>query len=618
MKNRSNRILAGILGLAMAAGTVYTIPAGAVSPAELSQYTMYASSAEAGAITLNTSNGSVNGSLVTNGTISASGRMHINGKKNEKASQSIGSLSDEISTKYFSGTVDKYDTDLELSKTNVKLKASAYVKGAARLNGNINLGSSLRADKDIELSGQSLNAHDTAIVSEYGDINITSKNVNITGIIYAPFGTVTITSNSVNLNQTMIVADSIVLNCSHLNANSGRNNSFTADTDSVSAIKADTTGLVQREDGAYKAASGNVSLGGYLGLAGKTASFGYEVYDIHGELKSSAPVAAATEWQIADLGLSEGYNRVVLRSETTNGKVSEQELVIFVPQVLNYNKQALRDLRGVSNARQLGGYINSEGRAIKQNVLLRTANLAHITDSGIEALQQKYNVSDIMDFRYDRELNPNTIDREIEGITHHYIPMSATRDRAEKVFSTNPELYAQLQQLQRKAGTPEGSLAMTIFQAEVGVVNAEAHIPYFQSDEAVGYYRDAFNLFLNKPEDAAILFHCAGGKDRTGMMSALILAALDFDRDIIMQDYLMTNAANAAKIEEIRAAAEAYTEDPELRYNIIFSTAVYPEIMERTLDGITEQYGSVKNFLREKVGLTDDDFAKLKELYLED
>lgn len=136
--------------------------------------------------------------------------------------------------------------------------------------------------------------------------------------------------------------------------------------------------------------------------------------------------------------------------------------------------------------------------------------------------------------------------------------------------------------------------------------------------QAAGYFRDAFEIFLNKPEDAAILFHCAGGKDRTGIVSMLLLSALDFDKDIIMQDYMMTNTANAKQIEEVTAAAEEYTDDPELRYNIIYSAAVYPELMEENIDYFTKQYGSVKGFLREKVGLTDEDFAKLKELYLED
>jgi protein tyrosine/serine phosphatase len=239
-------------------------------------------------------------------------------------------------------------------------------------------------------------------------------------------------------------------------------------------------------------------------------------------------------------------------------KKYEESVVIFVPQVLDYSRQALRDVTGVSNARRLGGYINTEGRKIKQNVLLRTANLSHITDGGINALKNKYKVSDIIDLRYDRELNAHTTDKDIEGVNHHSVPMSATKDTAGQVFSQHPELFEKMQELQKNAGKPGGSLKLSIFQAEVGVINVQKHIEYFESDEAVGYYRDVFNIILNKPEDA------------------------------------------------------------DLRYNIIYTAAVYPEVMETNIDDLTKQYGSVKNFLREKVGLTDDDFAKLRKLYLED
>ncbi len=187
------------------------------------------------------------------------------------------------------------------------------------------------------------------------------------------------------------------------------------------------------------------------------------------------------------------------------------------------------------------------------------------------------------------------------------------------MFLQNPDLFAKMQELQRNAGKPGGGISLSIFQAEVGVISVQKHIEYFESEEAIGYYRDVFDIFLNKPEDSAILFHCAGGKDRTGMISMLMLAALDFDKDIMMQDYMMSNVANAAKIEETRIAAEEKIKnDPELLYNVMFTAEVYEEVMETNIDDLTKQYGSVKNFLREKVGLTDDDFAKLQQLYLED
>lgn len=59
--------------------------------------------------------------------------------------------------------------------------------------------------------------------------------------------------------------------------------------------------------------------------------------------------------------------------------------------------------------------------------------------------------------------------------------------------------------------------------------------------------------------------------------------------------------------------AETYDIHGEMTH----SAAIEPK-SDWKADDLTKQYGSVKNFLREKVGLTDDDFAKLRKLYLED
>ena len=300
------------------------------------------------------------------------------------------------------------------------------------------------------------------------------------------------------------------------------------------------------------------------------------------------------------------------------GKMTAQQFFAQpAAQKLVYEKQVLSDLRGVSNARQMGGYINRDGRAIKQNVLIRSGSLAHAIDSAKDALVNKYHVSDVMDFRYERELNPKTTDPEIEGITHHSVAMSPTGNIG-KHFAEHPEDFEKLQQLQQQAGKTGDSTELSIFQAELGMVNTDAFIKYFESDEAAACYSEAFKILLNKPEGSAVLFHCSAGKDRTGMVAMLLLSALDFDRDVIVQDYMLSNDGNAAKIEKLSEAAHAYTSDEALLYQIMYTECVYPEVIEKIMDDLNAEYGSVKEYLRKKVGLTDADFEKLQELYLED
>ena len=210
---------------------------------------------------------------------------------------------------------------------------------------------------------------------------------------------------------------------------------------SVADIAVNTDNLEKKDNGSYKTADNFSGLSGKLNISDKIKTFTAETYDIHGEMTHSAAIEPKSDWKADELGLAEDYNKVVIRAEASDGKKYEESVVIFVPQVLDYSKQALRDVTGVSNARQLGGYINTEGRKIKQNVLLRTANLSHITDGGINALKNKYKVSDIIDLRYDRELNAHTTDKDIEGVNHHSVPMSATKDTAGQAFSQPPRAF---------------------------------------------------------------------------------------------------------------------------------------------------------------------------------
>ena len=286
-------------------------------------------------------------------------------------------------------------------------------------------------------------------------------------------------------------------------------------------------------------------------------------------------------------------------------------------QTLDYNTQACTDITVVANARQLGGYINSEGRVFKQNKLIRAGILNALDAAGIDALQNKYKVCDIIDLRYEREINPNTADKEVPGATYHLFQLAHSKQVSEALFMNNQELYDEFLALQRNARTPEGSFAVTKFQWEHGMLSSEKMIEFFESEEAIETYKEVFKVLLNKPEDAAVLIHCAGGKDRTGVVCMLLLSALDFDRDIILQDYMLSNVANAAKIAQLTEFTKKYTDDPKAQYEMIFIQAVYQEIMEKQIDDFTAKYGSVKDFLKQAVGLTDADFAKLKDLYLE-
>lgn len=215
------RIMSVVISAATIAGFIPHIPAKAEeSGSQPYPYTLFASSSEDGAITVNAGNFCVNGNVATNGTIVSSGNININGTRTEQATESMIYILDKIDTRYFSGSnIDEHEDDYSLEELNINISNPTEVHGEATLTGNININSALKALEDVNLYGEVKNTNDSVIFSKYGDIVIDSQNVNLNGLVYAPFGNVTVNAQNLNLNNVVIIAQSIVLTCPNVNAN---------------------------------------------------------------------------------------------------------------------------------------------------------------------------------------------------------------------------------------------------------------------------------------------------------------------------------------------------------------------------------------------------------------
>lgn len=137
-------------------------------------------------------------------------------------------------------------------------------------------------------------------------------------------------------------------------------------------------------------------------------------------------------------------------------------------------------------------------------------------------------------------------------------------------------------------------------------------------DQGKKGYTEYFRQLLALPEGNSLLFHCSQGKDRTGLGAMLILSALDVDEETIMQDYLLTNVFNAELIEKERKMFSQYNlSDSDLNKYLSAMDQVDPVYMKNALDYLKKNYGSVKGYITKELGLTEKDFASLKNKFLE-
>lgn len=223
-KRKRKQFLAGFLAGVMILCSVSTLSAIAKEEQQKTDepypYTIFAASKKEGAFTIEANNFCVNGNVATNGTLSATGNVSINGEKLENADTEMIYIFDAIDDAYFSGAGhEEYEEDYSIAEQNINISTPVEVKGELSLTGNINLTTAIKTFEDIILNGEVKNTEDSILFSKYGDIIIESTNVNLNGLVYAPFGCVSITAQNLTLNNIIIIAQEVKITCGSVNAN---------------------------------------------------------------------------------------------------------------------------------------------------------------------------------------------------------------------------------------------------------------------------------------------------------------------------------------------------------------------------------------------------------------
>ena len=262
---------------------------------------------------------------------------------------------------------------------------------------------------------------------------------------------------------------------------------------------------------------------------------------------------------------------------------------------LDYQNQQL-GLTSIHNARQLGGYVIGE-KQIKQNLLLRTASLATLSADDSLVLAEKYNVQRIYDFRGQKEAM--SAPDVVPGNASHL------------------SLAISFEGTENASAAKEGKdmLMMLVENADNPAIQDMCENMYdkiFFDKVSNQAYRKLFaDLVTLDPANGAVIWHCTQGKDRAGSASAMILAALGADRELIMEDYKLSKVYFDPFIEHIPVQNDT-------QRNVLNTLiSANPALFEKTLDKVDATYGSLRNYLTECLGVTPEMMKTLREKYLE-
>lgn len=261
---------------------------------------------------------------------------------------------------------------------------------------------------------------------------------------------------------------------------------------------------------------------------------------------------------------------------------------------------------GIENARQLGGYETADGRHVKRDVLLRTAKLSDAPSEELAALKDIYHLGVVVDFRTlaEREGAP---DPEIDGVDNIVLDVLDEGSRT--------GAGAAIAGIYENGGAEPAEVMLNIIRS--GCVSERMYADMAFDPAAEKGFRDFFRILLENGGQKAVLWHCSGGKDRTGAAAVLLLLALGVNKETALRDFELTNEFLREKIAYMESRAAELTDDPEEIAWVKDLTGVNRKYMEKLLDTLEEKYGSQERYLTEGLGLDRAELEQLREMYLE-
>jgi protein-tyrosine phosphatase len=229
------------------------------------------------------------------------------------------------------------------------------------------------------------------------------------------------------------------------------------------------------------------------------------------------------------------------------------------------------DLDGPLNFRDLGGYPVGRDRFVRTGLLFRSDGLDTLTPDDAQHLMDIVELSTVVDLRSKEELTrsgPSLL--ELGGVAVHHLPIV---DRTQQFFGD---------------GDPRISAAYLTIIAD-----------------AADRFVTAVQLLADLEGPA--VFHCAAGKDRTGLLAAFVLELLGVDDDLIADDYALTAAVMPAFRErmerrmanepELRKRMEESGRTPELLDEMLSARA---STIHLVLTALRAEHGSVESWLLKK------------------
>ena len=234
------------------------------------------------------------------------------------------------------------------------------------------------------------------------------------------------------------------------------------------------------------------------------------------------------------------------------------------------NQQRWLPIEGCVNFRDLGGYRNNQGQAVRWRRLFRSDALQDLTPADSRFAIEELGIGLVVDLRNSDETERDGRGPLPElGADYRHFPLLEERgfppftggDVVERLLSTYQWL---IHNSGPRVAEAVNAIAASVRPEPVGPEPVEGR--------------------------SAVVFHCSAGKDRTGLLAALILEVLGVDAETIAADYLLTNQAVEGILRRIKAMQPHASPTTQ-------SLAAQPAALQGFQVTLHREYGGAESYL---------------------
>lgn len=237
---------------------------------------------------------------------------------------------------------------------------------------------------------------------------------------------------------------------------------------------------------------------------------------------------------------------------------------------------------GCFNFRDIGGYLNQDGKRVKKGLYFRAGRQDRMSDEDLSQLSD-LKISTQIDLRRPDEVLEQG-NGPLESMGANYINIAVIPEGGSD-------------QLSRLVGDT--------------AISGRRYLGYLEFGPTS--WLRLFGI-LSDEDNLPVVLHCTAGKDRTGVSTAFLLSVLGVSRDVIEADYLLTNLDTERQADFIEGTV-GYPDGYD-RKKMIDVAGVPKDAMKDFLDGVESKWGSVIEYLQ-KIGVTQDQMDMVRHNFLE-